>query len=77
LNELPQDGLVGLHLEVAIGTGGGSFPIGGIVGGQIFARTPELGSIALFRSGALGLAGFALARLRMARGARGAGRRES
>jgi hypothetical protein len=36
-------------------------------GGQIFAQTPELDSLVLFGSGAAGLAGYGLMRIRARR----------
>ena len=47
--------------------GAGGNPIGGSYGGVNPAATPELGSLALFGSGALGMAGYALTRLRAGR----------
>lgn len=39
-------------------------------GGNVWAQTPELGSLALFGTGAAGMAGYALTRLRARRGRR-------
>lgn len=58
-----QYGEVGVG--VAVSTGGGT-----IGGGTILAQTPELDSIALFGTGAMGMAGYAIMRLRAARARR-------
>ena len=72
---------VGAHIEVvtSIQTSGGTTPLptmplwGGITfgsvwnGGSIVATTPELGSLALFGTGAVGLAGYAMMRMRSGR----------
>jgi hypothetical protein len=63
--------LIGLQLDMGVGTGithtGETFPVpvGGY--GGIFAATPELDSLALFGSGAVGMAGYALTRFRARR----------
>jgi len=66
--------LIGLQLDYGSGTGTydlGSgpqtyqYPVGGF--GGIFAATPELDSLALFGSGALGLVGYGLMRMRARR----------
>jgi hypothetical protein len=59
--------LVGLHLD--IGTGMGNVQPDPIGAGLVYAATPELDSLALFGTGAAGMAGYALMRLR-ARGRR-------
>jgi hypothetical protein len=63
--------LIGLQLAYGTGTGitpdGGTYPVytGGL--GSIFASTPELDSLVLFGTGAAGLAGYTLLRLRARR----------
>jgi hypothetical protein len=65
---------VGTHLEV-VAEGYGTPLIDPVTGatlkpgtfGDVLAQTPELGSVALFGSGALGMAGYALMRLRAGR----------
>jgi hypothetical protein len=66
--------LIGLQLDYGSGTGtydvGNGpqtyqYPVGGF--GGLFAATPELDSLALFGSGALGLAGYGLMRMRARR----------
>lgn len=67
--------LIGLQLDWGAGTGGWVDPTGVMRdyptpvfgGGGIYAATPELDSLVLFGSGATGLAGYALLRLRARR----------
>ena len=62
-----------IGLQFQYGSGTGSLPSGGTFnetifgGGSIFAQTPELDSLFLFGSGAAGLAGYAVMRLRATR----------
>lgn len=72
---------VGAHIEVltSVTTSGGTTQLptiplwGGVTfgqvwnGGPIVAQTPELGSMALFGSGAVGMAGYVMTRLRAGR----------
>jgi hypothetical protein len=60
---------VGLQFETGFATpsSGGTLPIFMLGGGQIFAQTPELDSLVLFGSGAAGLAGYGLMRIRARR----------
>jgi hypothetical protein len=66
------DGAIGSHTETVIAAFGqtltGDHPIS--QEGGIFAATPELDSIALFGTGATGMAGYVLMRMRAARGRR-------
>jgi len=66
------DGALGSHTETVIAAFGqtltGNHPIS--QEGGIFAATPELDSIALFGTGAMGMIGYATMRMRAARGRR-------
>jgi len=60
---------IGLHIEYATATsdliaGDGTYALGG---GFVYAATPELGSLALFGTGAMGMAGYAMMRFRARR----------
>jgi len=57
---------IGTHTELLVRAFGKPVAGPGLFG-NIFARTPELGSIALFATGAAGMAGYAVARLRSRR----------
>jgi hypothetical protein len=62
--------VIGMQLELGTGSASGSgdplqYHVGGF--GDIVASTPELDSLALFGSGAMGLAGYAVLRLRARR----------
>jgi hypothetical protein len=63
-NDSPQ--FIGMQLDFSLGTTSGSAFVG-YDEGNIFAATPELDSIALFASGAAGLAGYAMLRMRARR----------
>ena len=60
---------IGFHFEMGVSAPGGA-PEYLPLGGRIFAATPELDSIALFGTGAMGMAGYAIMRLRAARARR-------
>jgi hypothetical protein len=64
--------IIGAEIQEATGTGidpstGGLYDIDWSVKGSIFAATPELDSLALFGSGALGLVGYGMMRIRARR----------
>ncbi len=65
------DGAIGSHTETVIAAFGQNISGPPIAQeGGIFAATPELDSIALFGTGAMGMAGYAIMRMRAARGRR-------